>query len=51
MTNNEQSPISPESAVPTAKEKRKPRNLGLLYGLLALGVVVIVAGVVLVFVL
>ena len=48
---SEQPPTSSESAVPTEKANKKHGNAGLLYGLLALGVVVIVVGVVLIFVL
>jgi hypothetical protein len=49
--NNEQPPISSESATPIEKRNKRPQKTGLLYGLLALGVVVIAVGVVLVFLL
>lgn len=48
-SNSEQPPIGSESTVPTEKANKKSKNSGLLYGLLALGIVVIAAGVVLYF--
>ncbi len=50
-SNNEQPPINNESATPTEKAPKQAKKPVLLYVLLAIGIIVIVVGVVLVFLL